>query len=278
MIRRIAAAIAFAAMAASPASAAAPDLKLWRLDCGEIRMNDMGFLSDSGHYDGKSTTLTDSCYLIKHGADFLLWDAGLPAQLHGAAIDTKVPLNPRLPQTLAPQLARIGVRPDQIKRLGVSHYHADHVGQAALFPHATLIIGAADWRALQGDATPDGAEKSLLEPWLSGHGRVEQVEGDRDLFGDGSVVLLAMPGHTPGSMALLLRLQHSGAVLLSGDVLHLEQQWRLRAVPVWNRDRAESLASMERLEQLAKNLHARLIVQHDPGDIAKLPLFPASLD
>lgn len=94
------------------------------------------------------------------------------------------------------------------------------------------------------------------------------------MFGDGSVVILATPGHTPGSTALLVRLPKTGPVLLSGDVVHLEAQWPLSAVPTWNTQRADSLASMNRLQKLASNLDATIIVQHDPADIPKLAAFP----
>ncbi|MBW8880975.1 MAG: N-acyl homoserine lactonase family protein, partial [Asticcacaulis sp.] len=97
-----------------------------------------------------------------------------------------------------------------------------------------------------------------------------------DIFGDGSVVMLAAPGHTPGETALLVRLAKTGAVLLSGDVVHFEQQFANHGVPPFNDDRAESLASMNRLQALATNLHATVIVQHDPDDVAKLPAFPQS--
>lgn len=239
-------------------------------------MNDMRPLSDAAHHDGRSIRLTVGCYLIRHGEDYLLWDAGLPTAYLGSAEDDSSSPQPMLMEVLRPQLARIGVKPKQIRWLALSHYHFDHAGQAAQFPDATLLMGARDWQALQHDTAPFGADKSLLAPWLEGSGAVEPVEGDHDLFGDGSVVLLAMPGHTPGSLALLVRLAETGPVILSGDVIHLERQMRDRIVPSWNVQRADSLASMERLEQLARNLGARIVVQHDPAHVDRLAPFPAS--
>ena len=115
----------------------------------------------------------------------------------------------------------------------------------------------------------------LLAPWRTGHAPVETVSGDKDVFGDGSVVMLAMPGHTQGSCALLVRLAQSGPVLLSGDVAIFEDQLEAGAVPSFNADRARSLASMQRLRQIAETLRATLVVQHDADDIGKLPRFPA---
>ena len=266
--------LAMSALGATPsrAMAAPAALQLWRLDCGEIQMNDAAPLSDTGAYDGRSRRLSNGCYLIRHGADYLLWDAGLPVSLLGKALDAE-PISATLRQDLTSQLARIGVRPEQIGRLAISHYHFDHVGQAALFPGATLLIGAADLKALRG-APPAFADPSLLEHWLKGAGAIDAINGDRDVFGDGSVTILGAPGHTPGELALLVRLPKTGPVILTGDVAHLESQLAPRHVPTWNTDRAESLASIDRLVKLAATLKARIIVQHDPGDVRLLARFP----
>lgn len=273
--RLLAGSLSLALSAAVQAAAPKADVMIWRLDCGQIQMNDASRLSDTGTYDGRSRRLSNGCYLIRHGAEMLLWDAGLPSTLLGKPIDSQ-PISPTLSVDLPTQLAKLGLRPDDITRLALSHYHFDHAGQAAAFPKATLLIGAADWTALRSTRKPAGAEPALLAPWLTGKGKVDPVEGDRDVFGDRSVVMLAMPGHTPGASALLVRLRQAGPVILSGDVVHLEAQWSLSAVPSWNTQRADSLSSMDRLQKLAANLGATIIVQHDPSDVSKLATFPVA--
>ena len=114
-----------------------------------------------------------------------------------------------------------------------------------------------------------------MQPWLQGGGQVTEAPADLDVFGDGSVTMLNLPGHTPGHHGLLVPAR-LGPVLLSGDTWHFTEQVARRGVPPFNTDRAESLASMDRLERLARNLRARLIIQHEPADIAKLPAFPAA--
>ncbi|MFP5077440.1 N-acyl homoserine lactonase family protein [Rhizobium sp. YIM 134829] len=263
---------------AGSASAQTPaaDLELWRLDCGEIAFRDLSFFSDTFAYAGESRVLTDSCYLIRHGSDYLLWDTGLPTALLGAKIDPAAPLSPTLKVSLVDQLAQIGVKPDQIGRLGISHNHFDHVGQAASFPAATLMIGAADLAQFKQTPLPFAVDPAFLKPWLEGDSKVDAVTGDRDVFGDGSVTILSTPGHTPGETSLLVKLKETGPVLLSGDVVHFEAQRENRGVPAFNFDRAQSLASMERLDGIAKSLKATLVIQHDPDSIARLPAFPAS--
>ncbi|MBP2558164.1 glyoxylase-like metal-dependent hydrolase (beta-lactamase superfamily II) [Neorhizobium galegae] len=266
----------FGLLALSGSAQAAADLELWRLDCGSVVVKDLSSFSDTFAYKGESRTLTDSCYVIRHGADYLLWDTGLPAALIGKAPDLSQPLAPSLSVDIPTQLAKIGIKPDQIGIVGISHNHFDHIGQAATFAKATLMIGAGDWESLHENPLPFGVMPALVQPWMDGKAKIDPVSGDRDVFGDGSVMMLAMPGHTKGETALLVKLPQSGPVLLSGDVVHFEEQIGNNGVPPFNIDRAESLASMERMNGIAKQLNAKLIIQHDADDIKKLPAFPAS--
>jgi len=269
---------ALVAMWASAAPAKAADVKLWRLDCGTIQVNNLDLFSDVFAYVGQKRKLTDSCYLIQHGSDYLLWDTGLPAGLKGAPLSNTDPLSPTLTKTLPEQLSQIGIKPEQIATVGISHYHFDHTGQANTFPQAKLLMGKLDLDALKETPLPFGADPKPLAHWLSEGGAVGAVTGDKDVFGDGSVTMLSMPGHTPGSYALLVRLQKKGNVLLSGDVVHFEEQFKNKGVPGFNTSRAETLASMDRIQKMAAALKATLVVQHDANDIAKLPAFPTAAE
>jgi N-acyl homoserine lactone hydrolase len=241
-----------------------------------VQVNTLDAFSDTFAYPGQSKRLAASCYLIKHGDRYMLWDAGLPAALKGAATDPKPAMSPTLTTTLPEQLAKIGVAPAAISILGISHYHFDHIGQAPSFPGATLMIGKADLDALKAGAP--GVDGAPLAHWLTGGGKAEAVSGDKDVFGDGSVVMLDLPGHTPGHHALLVNLPRTGVVLLSGDTAHFTENYDADGVPPFNSDRAQSLASLARMKAIARNLKARVIIQHEARDIAKLPAFPASAD
>ena len=271
----------FAALAATTLTAqtAAPKpaapVKLMRLDCGQLQANDLNAFSDTNAYTGKKMRIVASCYLIKHGDLYMLWDTGLPAATKGAPINDKDVFSVSLTRTLPEELADVGVKPDNIAIVGISHDHFDHLGQAAAFPKAKLLIGAGDWAALKASPPPFGVDPSLVAPWISGGSAVDPVSGDRDVFGDGSVTMIAAPGHTPGHHALLVRLAGRGNVMLSGDVAHFRENYESDGVPGFNTDRADTLASLARFKGLAKNLKATVIIQHDPRDIAKLPAFPA---
>jgi glyoxylase-like metal-dependent hydrolase (beta-lactamase superfamily II) len=259
----------------APASAAT-DLELWRLDCGDVTIKDMSTFSDTFAFAGRTGQLTDSCYVIRHGSDYLLWDTGLPAALVGKPVDPDAAIGVTLKTDIPTQLKQIGIKPEQIGIVGVSHNHFDHLGQATTFSAATLMIGAADWQTFHDKPLPFAVVPDLVKPWLDGRGKLDLVTGDRDVFGDGSVMMLAMPGHTKGETALLVKLAKAGPVLLSGDVVHFEDNLATHGMPGFNDNRADTLASMERLEKIASTLNATLVIQHDPTHVSRLPVFPAS--
>jgi N-acyl homoserine lactone hydrolase len=260
-MRKSIAALTF--LLAAPAAAQAPALQLWRLDCGAIEVSDFDVFSDAYLYEGKPKSLTASCYLIRHGEQYLLWDTGVagPAKEWVFTVSLK--------ERVVDQLKRISIAPADVDFVAISHYHDDHTGQAADFPGATLLMGSLDWDVVK-------AHKEMaarFTPWISGGAKVEPVARDKDVFGDKSVVILDMPGHTPGHKVLLVRLK-SGPVLLSGDLYHATEQVKNRGVPSFNTNRADTLASFERFQAIAKSLDAKVVLQHEPADIGKLAAFP----
>jgi glyoxylase-like metal-dependent hydrolase (beta-lactamase superfamily II) len=243
----------------------APEVTLTRLDCGN-GFNDQRRFSDTFAYTEPRVPFTFSCYVIKHGDDYMVWDTGY-----------KPGSNPNAPTiTLLDQLTQLKIRPDQVKFVGISHFHADHTGQLDAVPNATLLIGDREWAALTAPNPMAGANVAGFTHWISGGGKVETQAADKDVFGDGTVVILRTPGHTPGHQSLLVRLKEMGPVLLSGDAAHFHENYDNDGVPGFNYDRAQTIASLERLKQIQKNLKATVIIQHDPRDIGKLPAFPAA--
>jgi len=271
------AACALLALAGSQtfAAEAVQTLRLYAIDCGRMTFKDMAAFSDSGEYDGKSGSIAVPCFLIRHPKGTLLWDAGLGDQLLGAPPPAgDPPLRMIVTVTLAQQLAAIGVQPADVTYIAFSHLHADHTGNANAFAASKWILNKRelDWALTATFAvTP-----STFSAYKSA--KVQMIDGDYDVFGDGSVKILKAPGHTPGHQALLMKLAKSGTVLLSGDLYHLRDDRKNRYVPSFNDDRAQTLASYDRFERIAQNTHARVIIQHDPQDFASLPKFPAYLD
>jgi glyoxylase-like metal-dependent hydrolase (beta-lactamase superfamily II) len=246
---------------------------LWRLDCGDFNMKRFGaWFSDTFQYPAGAKRLVGSCYLIRHGKDYMLWDSGMREEFIAKPVDN-AEQTMSLKRSLLDQLREIGIAPSQIKYVGISHFHGDHTGQARHFRNATLVIGKGDWDLLKGTVPGREPEREDLAHWLTGPGKSVPVGGDVDVFRDGQVIMLAMPGHTPGHSALLVRLA-SGPVLLSGDQYHFTEAVANRGVPAFNHDRSDTLASHDRFERIAANVKAKVIIQHEPADIAKLPAFP----
>jgi glyoxylase-like metal-dependent hydrolase (beta-lactamase superfamily II) len=256
----------FAGLAA-PAQAAT-DMSLTRFDCGTpqapVAVNPR--FSDTFAYGDLKLQFVFSCYLIKHGDDYMLWDTGHAMTAPNVA--QKV--------SLVDLLAKIDVKPEQIKYVGISHFHADHTGQVASFPKATVLIGKADWDAITSPKPAQGVNFKPFEAWIKGESKVEPLTLDKDVFEDGSVIVLRTPGHTPGHSSLLVKLPQTGAVVLSGDAMHFRENYDAFGVPSFNFDRAQTVASMERINKIAANLKATIIIQHDARDVEKLPAYPAS--
>ncbi|WP_380875209.1 MBL fold metallo-hydrolase [Sphingomonas sp. DBB INV C78] len=276
-MKRFAAIAAGVALSAA-APAAQPDVKLWRLDCGHVTNADLDMFADSFALAGKRKDLVISCYLIRHGDDYMLWDAGFGAELAGRVQQGPPGITTSLKRTIVDQLREIGVKPEQVRHVGISHMHYDHVGQAASFPTATLLIGAEDLAILSSGPNNPLLEPQRFDPWIKGNAPKEAVVGDKDVYGDGSVVMLTLPGHTPGHHALLVRLKNKGPVLISGDLYHVAEQVPLRAVPRFNMDRVQTLSSQQRFGAIAETLKATVIIEHEQADVAKLPAFPEAAD
>jgi glyoxylase-like metal-dependent hydrolase (beta-lactamase superfamily II) len=250
---------------AAPAQAA-PELSLARFECGTPQaptpVNQR--FSDTFAYGDLKIQFVYSCYLIKHDNEYLLWDTG-----HAMTTPNVAPK-----VSLVDLLVKIDVKPDQIKYVGISHFHADHTGQIVSFPKATLLIGAREWDAITSPKPPEGANVKPFESWIKGDSKVEPVPTDKDVFGDGSVIMLRTPGHTPGHSSLLVKLAGMGPIIITGDAVHFRENWDSDGVPWFNYDRAETVASIERLKKIAANLKATVVIQHDERDIGKLPVFP----
>ena len=252
-----------------PAMAQAPtELTLTRIDCGtgatpvEVGQR----FSDTFAYKDLKLTFTYSCYLIKHGNDYMVWDTGFAPGTNANA--PKVGIVDRLKE--------VNVAPDQVKYVGISHFHADHTGQLTPFTNATLLIGKGDWEQITSPTPMQGANAPGFKSWIDEKRKVEPLTGDKDVFGDGSVIVLRTLGHTPGHSSLLVRLKEMGPVLLTGDAVHFRENYESNGVPAFNFDRAATIASIERMKGIVGNVKATVIIQHDMRDIGKLPAFPAA--
>jgi N-acyl homoserine lactone hydrolase len=245
--------------------------KLYVLNCGEGVAGDISRWSP-GVNEGKSMDFVDNCYLIKHSQGWFLWDTGIPDAV-AAMPNGLAPADPKAvtwhrPKTLAAQLDQLGVKPSDIKAMAISHTHPDHIGNVEMFPTAMLYVQKAEYEW-------PGANNA---PRFKPEHPVTELEGDRDIFGDGSLTILSTPGHTPGHQSLLVKLPHTGPVVLSGDAVHFKSNWENRGVPVNNFSKDLTLASMQKLSDTLAKEKAQLWINHDKAQRDRLKMSPAFYD
>jgi N-acyl homoserine lactone hydrolase len=218
------------------------DVSVARIECGtpQAPTSVNSRFSDTFSYGDLKLQFVYSCYLIKHDDQYLLWDTGHAMTMPNVA--------PKV--SIVDQLGQINVKPEQITYVGISHYHADHTGQVGSFPEATLLIGKGDWEAITAPKPAEGVNFKPFENWISGGGNVQPVPIDKDVFGDGSVMMLYTPGHTPGHHSVLVKTS-AGNFIITGDAAHFRENYDSDGAPSFNYDRAQTIASLERMKKIA---------------------------
>jgi N-acyl homoserine lactone hydrolase len=265
-----------------PASAGVAG-KLYRLDCGHSLANDESVWTP-GENVGRNIEFSSTCWLIKHGTQWLLWDTGVPqSALHDPNGWSTLPrlIVYHLDKSLSDQLAVINLKPNDINRVAISHTHGDHIGNIGLFPNSVVVMQRAEYNWIH---SADGSNENvnqlmaLARKLLGRPEKLQLLDGDSDLFADGSVILISTPGHTPGHESLLVHLRNAGFIILSGDVVHMEENLEKNIVPSLNTDETESIASMQRIRLLIARYKATLFINHDKDQTSKLRLLPAYYD
>ena len=280
-ICRVAVALAAAAIAAGcthpGGERAGTAQRMYVFNCGEARTTDVSRWSP-GVNVGQPWDFSNNCYLIRHPKGLMIWDSGYNdsvAAMPDGLVAAGGALRAKLAKPLAAQLAEVGVKPADVTQLAFSHFHPDHSGNANLFTSATLYIQEVEYDAAFGPEpqkfgfNPQFYDKLRANP-------VVKLKGDRDVYGDGSVVILSTPGHTPGHQSLLVRLPKTGVVILSGDLVHFQSNWENRRVPGMNFNRDQSAASMDKVAALIVTERAQFWINHDKVQSAKVPRPPRS--
>jgi N-acyl homoserine lactone hydrolase len=245
--------------------------KLYILNCGEGVAGDISRWSP-GVDVGKSMPMAENCYLMHHTQGWLLWDTGVTDAI-AALPNGQAPSDPRAihwyrPKTLASELNAVGVKPTDIKFLAISHTHPDHVGNVEMFPEATLLVQKAEYE------WPNPLGVGRFKP----EHPVKKLDGDYDVFGDGSMIIISTPGHTPGHQSLLVKLPKTGAIVLSGDAVHFKSNWDNRRVPSINADKEQTATSMQRIADVMAKEKAQLWINHDKAQRDTLKMAPGFYD
>jgi glyoxylase-like metal-dependent hydrolase (beta-lactamase superfamily II) len=277
-----AASMVFLVYSAAAHGAAPPVVKqprLYILDCGTISPMDPKLFGLAKEEIKGDASFVSPCYLVVHPKGTLIWDVGqVPdAEIKDDGTEAVTQGILKAKHRLSTQLAALGYQPKDITYVAMSHYHADHTANANAFAGSTWIVQQAEYDMMFADKqvgirTPD-TYKDLKEAK-----RITLQNGDHDVFGDGTVVIKAAPGHTPGHQMLFLRLKKFGPLLLMGDLYHLPEEKTLDRVPTFDFDGALTRATRKNVEQFIQQTHAKAWIQHDPPTNAALKKAPAYYD
>lgn len=241
-----------------------PVVKMYALDGGSIFVKKLEVFSQDTMYTGKQKQFTDAYYVISHPKGNLMWDAGLPEGLVRKD-DFHEPSGVfaiRRSDSLANQLASIRMKIEDFKLFAMSHSHFDHTGHANYMKDATWIVQESEFNSVRGDSTK-------INPSVADLNNIKKINGDYDVFGDGTVVIKSMPGHTVGHQVLYIDLGLEQPVLLTGDLYHFEENRTNKGVPSFNYDVNQTLESMKKFEAFAKEKNAKVFIQHSPADFAR---------
>lgn len=228
-------------------------------------------------------TVPCPAYLIEHAKGLVLFDTGChpkaaddPVGYWGPianAIQVKYPKEMLLDR----QIKALGYKMDDIKYVVVSHLHLDHTGYLHAFPKAKFLIMANELRYAYW---PDPDRRAVfifddLVPtrnfeWI-------ELDGDLDLFDDGSLHMLKTPGHTPGESSLYVRLPNR-KILLVGDTIHLRAQLTTGATMPLDTDPIQAALSIQRVKAIRDMHEATVWISHDPEDWAELPHAPTVIE
>jgi len=251
-------------------------LAVYAFTCGHLT-GDFGRLMEGG--EGR-IRLPIPAYLIEHPKGAALFDTGMhpdcqhdPAARVGERVAGLFEFDYQPGEDIAARLAAFGRDPAKIDLIINSHFHFDHVGGNALIPNATMVVQRREWDA---GMDADAARRSGFDPrdFDLGH-KLRLVDGEHDVFGDGSVVCLPTHGHTPGHQSLKLRLA-AGDIVLAADSCYFCRTLRERRLPRFAHDHEAMHASLDRLATLEAN-GARIFFGHDPEFWQSVPQAPMVL-
>lgn len=256
-----------------------PKIKLYTFSGGTVGVNNLELFSQDTTYQGQTKEFADPFYVIMHPKGNLMWDAGLPEMLVGMPEPFTPPpgaFSVSRQDSVISQLKQIGMTPKDIDFIALSHTHFDHSGHANVMHESTWLVQEAEYGMITSDEIKNGENAGLYEA-IKELKNVKQLNGDYDVFGDGTVIIKSMPGHTPGHQVLYLDLADHGPLLLTGDLYHLYENREYKRVPSFNYDVAQTLTSMDTFEAFAKEKNAKVYLQHQKEDFNKMPKAPEYL-
>ena len=248
--------------------------------------------SDPGRYkltkeDVGTTQLSVGAYLVVHPKGVLMWDTGAITDADWTPTGKPSVQTLTLPDGqgrqvtiangLLPQLKAAGYTPAGVTYLALSHYHWDHTANANAFESATWLARPLDREAMFSEKTVGTSRPATYSSLKSSRATMLTTD-EHDVFGDGTVILKAAPGHTPGHQVLYVKLAKTGGVLLSGDLYHYQAERRLDRYPTFEFNVDQTRVSRQNVDAFLKKTGAQMWIQHDLKAHEKLKKAPAYYD
>ncbi|MEO5922802.1 MAG: N-acyl homoserine lactonase family protein [Bryobacteraceae bacterium] len=257
--------LALALLCAATSFAAKPtvtSLRLYVMDCGKLKVDDPSRF-DFRKDQLKTLDFSVGCYLIVHPKGVVIWDVGAVPDTHFKN-DGQPATNfyATATKSLTSQMSAAGYTLADVNYLALSHYHWDHIGNAALFAKSTWLVERIEHDTLYGPTPPERTTPDQYMP-LAKSKTVYLPNRDYDIFGDGTVIIKPAYGHTPGHNVLFVKLPKTGPIILSGDLYHYPEEITTGVVPHidYNKDRTRE--ARKAVDDLMKRTGAKLWVQHD---------------
>jgi glyoxylase-like metal-dependent hydrolase (beta-lactamase superfamily II) len=255
-----------------PAPPAAP--RIYIFDNGAIKGLDPALFNFTRE-ELKETDFVNVSYLIAHPRGTLMFDAGAVPDSHFKGEGQPVVEGiMSATKPLLPQLASAGYAPRDLTFFALSHYHSDHTANANEFASATWIVQKAEREFMFGPK-PQGTIVQEASYAKLEDAKTKVLDNENfDVFGDGTVVVMAAPGHTPGHQVIAVKLAKRGTVVLAGDLFHYPEERTTGRVPTFEFNVDQSKLSRARIEKFVKDNDAELWIEHDIATHASLPRAP----
>ena len=245
-------------------------VRMYVFDCGVLRIADPMPLFGLKKEEVGATDLSDAAYLIVHPRGTLMWEAGLvpDANIGGGA--SARPGSPA--RRLRDLMAEVGYRPEDVTYFAISHGHGDHTANANDFKGSTWLVNKAEHEAMFAEKAPRFYTPATYSALKDATPRF--IDGEYDVFGDGSAVIMQTPGHAPGHQVLFVRLAKTGTVALTGDLYHYPEEVGRREVAPAQGDQEITLRSRAAVDAFLKKTGGQMWITHDLIGFSKLKKSP----
>jgi glyoxylase-like metal-dependent hydrolase (beta-lactamase superfamily II) len=252
-------------------------IKVYALCTGYIELDRASMVSDL--VAGQPWTVPVMSFLVDHPRGRLLFDTGVHCQARldpvgrlGAERVKRLTVKSGEGDDVVPQLARLDLKPDDVKYVANSHLHFDHCGGNEFFPRATFLVQRPE---LQSARQPGFVPRYSPSPIDFEHPLdYRMLEGEHDVFGDGTVLLIPTYGHTPGHQSLHVRAGKEAQIVCASDACYTQDNMDRDVLPNILWDSTIMRQSLGRLRQLRDRAGVTMFYGHDPAQWATMPRVP----